>query len=86
MEYLKALVEPLVEHPKDVEITRTVDEMGVLLTLSVNSEDMGRVVGRSGNTAQAIRVLIRIWGMAKQQRIFLKIVDPPGKIFVKQTA
>ncbi len=84
MEYLQSLIEPLVDHPEDIAIKRDVDEMGVIMTLSVNSADMGRVVGRQGNTAKAIRVLLRVWGMAREQRIYLKIVDPPGTHFVKQ--
>lgn len=84
MEFLEYLVKELVDHPEDVKIIRAVDEMGVILTLSVNSSDMGRVVGREGNTAKSIRNLLKVWGMVRQQRIYLKIVDPPGTHFVKK--
>ena len=52
--------------------------MGVLLTLSVDSEDMGKIIGRQGNTAKAIRVLLRIVGMKNNARLNLKINEPEG--------
>lgn len=85
MEFLEYLVKQIVDLPEEVKIDQTIDEMGVLLTLSVNSSDMGKVVGREGNTAQAIRTLVRVWGMSRQQRINVKIVDPPGSRFIKGT-
>ena len=54
-DFLEFVVKGLVEHPDDVKINRTVDEMGVLLALDLNPEDMGKVIGRSGNTAKAKR-------------------------------
>ena len=62
-EFLEFVVKGLVEHPEEVKINRTVDEMGVLLTLDLSPEDMGKVIGRSGNTAKAIRTLLRVVGM-----------------------
>lgn len=75
-EYLVAMVKGICEFPNEVEVSRKVDEMGVLLTLKVNQKDMGAVIGREGNTAKALRTLIRIVGMRAQQRINLKISDP----------
>jgi len=72
------LVKALVDHPEDVKINRTVDEMGVLLTLDVNAEDMGKIIGRSGNTAKAIRTLLRVVGMKNDARVNLKINEPEG--------
>lgn len=68
----------LVDHPDDVKVNRTVDEMGVLLTLDVHSEDMGKIIGRSGNTAKAIRTLLRVVGMKNDARVNLKINEPEG--------
>ncbi len=77
-EFLEFVVKGLVDHPEDVKITRTVDEMGVLLMMDLNSEDMGKVIGRSGNTAKAIRTLLRVVGMKHNARVNLKINEPAG--------
>jgi predicted RNA-binding protein YlqC (UPF0109 family) len=77
-EFLEFVVKGLVDHPADVKITRTVDEMGVLLVLDLNQEDMGKVIGRSGNTAKAIRTLLRVVGMKHNARVNLKINEPAG--------
>jgi len=75
---LDFIVKELVDHPEDVKIERQVDEMGVLLRLSVNPEDMGKIIGKSGNTAKAIRTLLRIIGMKDNARVNLKIEEPEG--------
>ena len=75
MEYV---VKALVDNPNDVKINRTVDEMGVLLTLSVHKDDMGKVIGRSGQTAKAIRTVLRVVGMKNDARVNLKIEEPEG--------
>ena len=77
-QFLEHVVRSLVDNPDDVKIDRTVDEMGVLLTLDVNPEDMGKVIGRSGNTAKAIRTLLRVVGMKNNARVNLKINEPEG--------
>jgi predicted RNA-binding protein YlqC (UPF0109 family) len=77
-EFLEFVVKGLVEHPEAVKINRTVDEMGVLLTLDLHPEDMGKVIGRSGNTAKAIRTLLRVVGMKHNARVNLKINEPAG--------
>jgi len=77
-EFLEFVVKGLVDHPEDVKVDRTVDEMGVLLTLDVNAEDMGKIIGRSGNTAKAIRTLLRVVGMKNNSRVNLKINEPVG--------
>lgn len=74
--FLESTVKSLVDNPDDVKIERTVDEMGVLLTLSVNLEDMGKIIGRQGNTAKAIRILLRVVGMKNNARVNLKINEP----------
>lgn len=76
--FLEYTVKALVDNPNDVKINRTVDEMGVLLTLSISPADMGKVIGRSGNTAKAIRTLLRVVGMKNNARVNLKINEPEG--------
>lgn len=77
-EFLELVVKSLVDHPEDVKVDRKVDEMGVLLTLDVNREDMGKIIGRNGNTAKAIRTLLRVVGMKHNARVNLRINEPEG--------
>jgi len=77
-DFLEFLVKAIVDHPEDVKIERRVDEMGVLLSLRVNPQDMGQVVGRQGATANAIRSLLRIVGIKHDARVNLKIEEPEG--------
>ena len=77
-EFLEYIVKSLVDHPEDVQIDRKVDEMGVLLSLKVNPEDMGQIIGKGGATARAIRSLVRIIGLKNHARVNLKI-EEPGK-------
>ena len=78
VQFLEYVVKALVDNPNDVKIERTVDEMGVLLKLSINPADMGKVIGRMGNTAKAIRTLLRVVGMKNNARVNLKINEPEG--------
>jgi len=77
-DFLEFLVKAIVSKPEAVEVERRIDEMGVLLTLKVDSSDMGTVVGRLGSTAKAIRSLLRIVGIKNNARVNLKIVEPEG--------
>ncbi|MBU3965343.1 KH domain-containing protein [Patescibacteria group bacterium] len=77
-EFLEIVVKAIVNHPDDVVVERTLDERGVLLTLKVNPEDMGYVIGREGSTAKSIRTLLRIIGVKNNARLNLKIVEPEG--------
>lgn len=77
-EFLEHIVKALVDHPEDVKVDRKVDEMGVLLSLKLNPEDMGQIIGRSGATARAIRSLVRIVGLKNHARVNLKIEEPEG--------
>lgn len=72
------MVKSLADNPSEVKITRKVDEMGVLMTLDLNREDMGKIIGRQGNTAKAIRTLLRVVGMKNNARVNLKINEPEG--------
>ena len=77
-QFLESVVKTLVDNPDSVNVNRTVDEMGVLLTLDVHADDMGKIIGRSGNTAKAIRTLLRVVGMKNEARVNLKINEPEG--------
>ena len=77
-EFLEFTVKSLVDNPSDVKVGRTVDEMGALLNLKLNPTDMGKIIGRNGNTAKAIRTLLRVVGMKNHARVNLKIEEPEG--------
>ena len=77
-EFLESVIKAIVDNPNDVKVTRTIDEMGVLLNLKVNPEDMGKIIGRQGSTAKAIRTILRIIGTKHNARINLKIEEPEG--------
>lgn len=77
-EFLEYVIKALVDNPDDVKIDRKVDEMGVLLSLKVNPEDMGQIIGKAGATARAIRNLVRIVGLKNHARVNLKIEEPAG--------
>jgi UPF0109 protein CPE1711 len=74
-EFVEYIVKSLVGHPDDVVVDRIVDEKGVLLTLTVNPEDLGRVIGRRGSTAQGLRTLLRALGAKNTAHYNLKIVN-----------
>lgn len=76
--FLEYIVKELVDNPNDVKVTRTVDEMGVLLTLDLNPADMGKVIGRAGRTAKAVRTLLRVMGIKHNARVNMKINEPAG--------
>lgn len=77
-EFLEYVIKALVDEPAKVKVSRTVDEMGVLLTLEVSAADMGKIIGRQGNTAKSIRTLLRVVGMKNNSRVNLKINEPEG--------
>jgi uncharacterized protein len=77
-EFVEYVVKALVDHPEDVVVERKVDEMGVLITLDINPDDMGKVIGRQGNSAKALRTLLRVVGMKHNARVNLKINEPEG--------
>ena len=77
-QFVEFIVKALVDHPEDVKTERVVDEMGVLITLHLNQQDMGQVIGRMGQTAKAIRTLLRVVGAKHKARVNLKIYEPEG--------
>lgn len=81
-EFVEFVVKSLVDHPEGVKSERTVDEMGVLISLHLAPEDMGQVIGRQGQTAKALRTLLRVVGAKHKARVNLKIVEPEGSTHV----
>jgi len=77
-EYVEYIVRAIVNHPDDVRTERIVDERGVLITLHIHAEDMGYVIGRQGQTARAVRTLLKIVGAKENARVNLKIFEPEG--------
>lgn len=77
-EFLEYLIKALVDNPSAVKTDRKVDEMGVLITLKVDPADMGKIIGRAGQTAKAIRMLLRVVGIKNNARVNLKIEEPEG--------
>lgn len=78
LEFLEYVVKSLVDNPSKVKTKRTVDEMGVLITLEVDPADMGQIIGRNGQTASSIRTLLRVVGAKNNARVNLKIIEPEG--------
>ena len=74
-QFVEYIVKSLVSHPDDVQVERVIDEKGVLLSLTVNPEDLGRVIGKRGVTAQSLRTLLRALGTKNDARYNLKIVN-----------
>jgi uncharacterized protein len=85
-QFLEYVIKALVDNPDQVKVARTVDEMGVLLTLEVSAADMGKIIGRQGNTAKSIRTLLRVVGMKNNSRVNLKINEPVGGLRSGETA
>ncbi|MBU1202641.1 KH domain-containing protein [Patescibacteria group bacterium] len=74
--FLETVVKALVEKPEDVVVERNIDERGVLLTLKVNPEEMGKIIGKQGQTARALRTLLRIIGNKNNSYVNLKVYEP----------
>jgi len=78
-QFIEYIVKSVVGHPDDVVVERVIDEKGVLLTLTVNPDDLGRVIGKRGVTAQSLRTLLRALGTKNDARYNLKIVNNDGQ-------
>lgn len=76
--FVEYVVKAMVDRPEDVSTDRSVDEMGVLITLKVNPQDLGQIIGRQGQTAKALRTLLRVVGAKHHARVNLKIYEPEG--------
>ena len=76
--FLRYVLESIVDDPSSLVITSKIDELGVLLTVQVGDDDMGKLIGKGGQTVKALRTLLRLLGSAGSQRINLKILEPPA--------
>jgi hypothetical protein len=83
-EFVDYVVKAVVEHPDKVSTKRTVDEMGVLIELTVAPDDMGQIIGKEGRTAKSLRTLLRVLGAKNNARVNLKIVEPEGSTHVRK--
>jgi len=84
-EFVEYVVKAIVDHPDRVEVKRSIDEMGVLIELTVSPEDMGKIIGKEGKTAKSIRTLLRVLGAKNDARLNLKIVEPEKEEGVRKT-
>lgn len=75
-DFVEYIVRAIVNSPDEVEVTQSVDDLGILITLKVNKEDMGKIIGKDGQTAKSLRVLLRMMGAKMDARMNLKIVEP----------
>lgn len=76
--FLRYALSELVEDKDELSITSKVDELGILLTVQVSERDMGKIIGKNGQTIQALRTLLRVVGSQNAQRVNLKILEPSG--------
>lgn len=77
-QFVEYVLKAVVDNADDVQVERTIDEMGVLISVTVNPEDMGKVIGKSGQTAKAIRTLLKVVGAKNDARVNMKIIEPEG--------
>ena len=77
--YLSDIVLPLVSKP--INVSRKVDERGVYLELKVDKEDMGRIIGKGGETVNSIRALLRQFGRSREKVISLRVIEPEGSTY-----
>lgn len=75
-DFVEYVVKQIVDNPNEVVVERVIDDLGVLITLKVSKDDMGKIIGKSGQTAKALRILLRIIGSKNNARVNLKIVEP----------
>ena len=79
-DFIEFVVKNIVDAPDEVEVTMSVDDLGVLITLRVAQADMGKIIGKAGQTAKSLRVLLRMMGAKNDARFNLKIVEPDGTV------
>ncbi len=79
-DFVDYIVRAIVDHPEEVEVPQTVDDLGILITLKVNKEDMGKIIGKDGQTAKSLRVLLRMMGAKQDARMNLKIIEPEDRV------
>ncbi len=77
-EYVEMIVKEIVDNPSDVKTEKTVDDRGVLISLILNPDDMGKIIGKGGRTVNSIRKLLHVFGAKTDERVNLKIFEPDG--------
>ena len=85
-QYLSALVIPLLVRPESARWVESTDDMGILFTLTIAREDMGNLIGKGGETAKAVRHLVRAFGMKHNARVSIRITEPDGTIYQPKLA
>ncbi len=75
-DFVEYVVKLLVAQPELVEVDETVDSLGILVTLKVSKDDMGKIIGKGGQTAKSLRILLRVVGSKMNQRVNMKILEP----------
>ncbi len=75
-DFIEFVVKNIVDYPEQVVIERTIDDLGVLITLKVAKDDMGKIIGKGGQTAKSMRILLRLIGSKAGERVNLKILEP----------
>lgn len=80
-DFIEFVVKSIVSDPDSVSVEQTEDSLGILITLKVSSADMGKIIGKGGQTAKALRVLLRMMGAKNEARYNLKIVEPSGAVY-----
>ncbi len=86
LEFVDYVIKALVDKPDKVEVKRSIDERGVLIELTVDPTDMGKVIGKNGQTAKSVRTLLRVIGAKNNARVNLKIIEPQGGKTTTQSA
>lgn len=76
LEFVRHIMDNLVEHPESIVLEQTIDDIGLLINLQSHKDDMGRIIGKNGQTIKSIRTLLRVIGKRENQRINLKIIEP----------
>jgi len=83
--FITYVLKAIVSNPDAVKVIRTIDELGVLITVEIAKEDMGTVIGKSGQTAKSLRTLLRVIGAKENARVNMKIVEPEGSELAPKT-
>lgn len=84
-DYLVSILSPLLDSPDGLKVEERQDAMGVLLTIDVQKDDMRIVIGKAGETAKAIRQLVRIIGFKNNARVSIKVNEPEGSVYKART-
>lgn len=76
LEFVEFVIANLAAYPEEIEINKTIDDLGILITLQAHKDDMGRIIGKNGQTIKSIRTLLKAIGAKREKRINLKILEP----------